>query len=90
MPKGPLKVIGARKQKAGTGIEYPILVLEDKTRSHFDVFAWERDVIQCGQEWGAIDPTDWGFVEFKMASNKTRYEIIPCNPQPDPVVDEGP
>lgn len=82
VPAGPLKVIGMRKQKSQSGIEYPILILEDQDRSQYDVFAWERDVIECGREWGDMDPTDWGYVQFQLASNKTRFELVPCNPQP--------
>lgn len=85
MPEGRFKVADAKKQKAlNSDVQYPILVLQDEDGNRYEVMAWERDVKECGRQWAGTHPTDWGFVEFRLSSTGTRFEIVPAEDQSEP------
>lgn len=86
-PKGRLKIVDRKKQQAlnDPNKTYPILTLEDETKTRYEVMAFERDVLECAQEWGdATDPLDYGYVIIRKAATNTRMQIVPAEDQLEP------
>jgi hypothetical protein len=78
-PDVTLRVISAEEKP-----KYVVLNCESLDKEDFSIAVFDRDVKKCVKEWG-VNPKNWAWFHPLCMQGKNRFELVPCDPQPNKV-----